>query len=194
MFTEAMSLLFKGDKMEARIQRRYMEQGRYDLCIDQGAQVFPIDGQRDWSRVEPGTRVVMRAILFQQRPIGTRRHQCPRCKTWNDSRGVKEDSSQNLSIDWSAVLSPLRVWKSDSIKAEDVTAGSRLLRDMIIQIRRTTRTEVPERMRIARHTTQKWGYLSTFTWRIIIRYVAYEGVEVLAIINKTTNIFVSDGA
>ena len=109
MFTKAMLLLLDGDKMEARIQRRYMEQGRYDLCIDQGTQILPIDGQRDWSRVEPGTQVVMRAILFQKRSTARRRQQCPRCKAWNDLEGVKGNASRFLSIDWSALLCPFRV-------------------------------------------------------------------------------------
>jgi hypothetical protein len=101
MFKKAMLLfLFDGEKMEARIQRQYMEQGRYDLCIDQGNKIVIINGEQDWSRVEPGTRVVMRAVLFQQRSIGAQSHQCPRCKTWNDLEGEKGDPSQNLSIDW----------------------------------------------------------------------------------------------
>ena len=79
-FTKAMALLLEGDKMEARIQRRYMKQGRFDLCIDQGNQVVPISGQPDWSKVEPGTKVVMRAILAREQFTDTQRYKCPRCK------------------------------------------------------------------------------------------------------------------
>jgi hypothetical protein len=97
-FAKAMALLLEGDKMEARIQRRYMKQGRFDLCIDQGTQIVPINGQSDWSNVEPGTKVVMRAILVREQLSNTQRFKCPRCKAWNDANGTA--SASTASIDW----------------------------------------------------------------------------------------------
>ncbi|KAG1719722.1 hypothetical protein EDB19DRAFT_631200 [Suillus lakei] len=38
-FNEMLQLLFKHNSIEARLQRRYMEQGEYNLCIDGDKQV-----------------------------------------------------------------------------------------------------------------------------------------------------------
>ena len=105
-FAKAVFLLLDGEKLEARIQRRYMERGRYDLCIDQGTQIVPIDGERDWLNIEPGTQVVMRVILVQEKKNRTRSYQCPRCKTWHDLEGNNGDQSLYTVIDWSASLCP----------------------------------------------------------------------------------------
>ncbi|KIM38911.1 hypothetical protein M413DRAFT_12525 [Hebeloma cylindrosporum] len=86
MFKKTMALFFDGDRMEARIQRRYMEEGRYDLCIERGNRIIPIAGEEDWTAIEPGMQLTMRAIISKYR-YDPRRHECPRCKTWNFSRG-----------------------------------------------------------------------------------------------------------
>ena len=95
--------------MEARIQRHYMKHGKFDLCIDQGTQVVRINGEHDWSKVEPGTKVVMRAVLVRKRSGNARGYQCPRCKIWNHSRGSSRVANNNLSIDWYASVSLTRV-------------------------------------------------------------------------------------
>ena len=100
MFTKIIAHFFDGNKVEARIQRRYIEQGRYDLCIDQGTEIVQIDGERDWLKVEPGMQVVMRAILMREKEDRTRKYQCPRCKTWNESEGEDRDHGQYSIIDW----------------------------------------------------------------------------------------------
>ena len=89
--------------MEARIQRHYMEHSKFDLCIDQGTQVVRIDGEQDWSKVEPGMKVVMRAVLTRLRRYADDGYQCPRCKTMNHSKGSNQDV--NLPIDWYASVS-----------------------------------------------------------------------------------------
>ena len=48
MFADAMKLLFKKNTLEARVQREYMQEGRYDLAIDGGNDVIAISGQQDW--------------------------------------------------------------------------------------------------------------------------------------------------
>ena len=93
-FTKATSLLFESDKLEARIQRRYMDQGMYDLCIDDGVQVIQIKGQEEWSKVQPGTKVALRVILRRGQIYNVRKYKCPRCKTWNDPEWKAR------SIDW----------------------------------------------------------------------------------------------
>jgi hypothetical protein len=56
----------ESDAIEGQIQRRYIEKGEYDLCIDEGTQVTPVTSQ-GWSSIEAGTRIVMR-VTIQQHP------------------------------------------------------------------------------------------------------------------------------
>ena len=100
IFTKSISLFFDGDRMEAKIQRRYMEQGRFDLCIQQGNRVVPIGGQRDWSKVKPGTELVMRAMLSRYRKRRNGQYECPRCKTGNDPDGGGGNARDDLWIEW----------------------------------------------------------------------------------------------
>ncbi|KAG1817849.1 hypothetical protein EV424DRAFT_1407320 [Suillus variegatus] len=58
-------VLFERDAIEAQIQRRYIEEGKYDLCIDEGKQVTPLTSD-NWSSIEPGTKIVMRIIIQQE--------------------------------------------------------------------------------------------------------------------------------
>ncbi|KIK33310.1 hypothetical protein CY34DRAFT_717810 [Suillus luteus UH-Slu-Lm8-n1] len=76
-FNEMLEVLFKCNSTEARIQRRFMESGQYDLCIDEGTQVTRLTSN-GWSRLEAGTKVVMRIIIQQQMisPSGVS-YKCP---------------------------------------------------------------------------------------------------------------------
>ncbi|KIK37722.1 hypothetical protein CY34DRAFT_63591, partial [Suillus luteus UH-Slu-Lm8-n1] len=58
-------VLFERDTIEAQLQRRYIEEGEYDLCIDEGMQVTPLTSHK-WSSVEAGTKIVMRVTIKQQ--------------------------------------------------------------------------------------------------------------------------------
>jgi len=98
IFENAIRLLFKNDTLEARVQRRYMEEGMYDLAIDGRDNVMAINGQQGWSEVQPGTTIVMRVILFQRVSTDVRKYQCPRCREWNYG------SENSSSIDWSVQL------------------------------------------------------------------------------------------
>jgi hypothetical protein len=60
-----LKVLFKCNSIEAQIQRRYMESGQYDLCIDEGTQVTQLTC-KEWSKLEAGTKVVMRIIIQEQ--------------------------------------------------------------------------------------------------------------------------------
>ncbi|KAG1727846.1 hypothetical protein EDD22DRAFT_961185 [Suillus occidentalis] len=62
---DMLKVLFQRDAIEAQIQRRYIEQGEYDLCIDEGTQVTCLTSH-EWSSIEAGTKIVMRAILHQE--------------------------------------------------------------------------------------------------------------------------------
>ncbi|OAX31877.1 hypothetical protein K503DRAFT_860575, partial [Rhizopogon vinicolor AM-OR11-026] len=74
--------LLEHDSIEARIQKRYMEKGQYDLCIDEGTHVTKLTSHA-WSRIEEGMTIVMRIIFEQPKPT-TPQYQCHICKTWND--------------------------------------------------------------------------------------------------------------
>ncbi|KAG2098727.1 uncharacterized protein F5147DRAFT_839579 [Suillus discolor] len=58
-------VLFERDAIEAQIQRRYIEEGNYDLCIDEGKQVTPLTSD-NWSSIEQGTKIVMRVTIQQE--------------------------------------------------------------------------------------------------------------------------------
>ncbi len=89
------ALIFRSDTLETRIQRRYMENGNYDLCIDKKDAVVAIEGQEDWedSEIRPGTTIVMRVIFWLQQVRG--QYRCHRCNTLNTA------AKDGPSIDWS---------------------------------------------------------------------------------------------
>ncbi|KAG1722749.1 hypothetical protein EDB19DRAFT_390922 [Suillus lakei] len=57
-----LQLLFTSDSIEARIQRRYLEQGEYDLCIDDNKRVTRLTSH-ELSCIEAGTKLVMKVVL-----------------------------------------------------------------------------------------------------------------------------------
>ncbi|KAG1734492.1 hypothetical protein EDB19DRAFT_1911084 [Suillus lakei] len=81
---KTLEALFERDSIEARIQRRYMKEGQYDLCIDEGTQVTQLT-DHGWPIIEPGTKIVMRVVIVQQRKSVEleAKYQCHFCKTWN---------------------------------------------------------------------------------------------------------------
>ncbi|KAG1731345.1 uncharacterized protein EDB91DRAFT_1252217 [Suillus paluster] len=83
---EMLQVLFKRDSIEAHIQRRYLDKGQYDLCIDEGTQVTRLTSLR-WSTIEAGTKIVMRVIIKQQMtlPSGVS-YECHFCGAVNDVR------------------------------------------------------------------------------------------------------------
>jgi hypothetical protein len=91
--------LLHSDSIEDRIQRRLMEQGQYDLCIDEGMQVTQLTSD-GWPRIEAGMKMVMR-IVIEQKESATRtaQYQCHFCRTWN---GTSDQSGLGTrhSIDW----------------------------------------------------------------------------------------------
>ncbi|KAG2117552.1 hypothetical protein BD769DRAFT_1672593 [Suillus cothurnatus] len=66
---DMLPVLFKRDAIEAQIQRRYIEEGKYDLCIDEGTQVTTLTSDK-WSSIEPGTKLVMRVTIQQKTRSG----------------------------------------------------------------------------------------------------------------------------
>ena len=90
--------LLHSDSIEDRIQRRFMERGQYDLCIDKGMQVTQLTSD-GWPRIEAGMKVVMRIIIEQQESTWTAQHQCYFCRTWNKTSDESGPVTPH-SIDW----------------------------------------------------------------------------------------------
>ncbi|KAG1726377.1 hypothetical protein EDB19DRAFT_227073 [Suillus lakei] len=80
-FNEMLQVLFKHNTIEAQIQRRYMEQGEYDLCIDDDTQVTRLTSH-GWPSIEEGTKIVMRITIKQQKPSGLN-YKCHFCGAVN---------------------------------------------------------------------------------------------------------------
>ncbi|KAG1771966.1 hypothetical protein EV702DRAFT_1134801 [Suillus placidus] len=79
---EIVQVLFKCDTIEARLQRWYMEQGQYDLCIDDDKQVTRLTSH-EWQSIEPGTTIVMR-VIFEQEISSRVDYRCHFCGAVND--------------------------------------------------------------------------------------------------------------
>lgn len=75
-------VLFERDSPEAHIQRRYIEEGQYDLCIDEGTQVTQLTSQ-EWSSIEAGTKIVMRVLIQQDTELSDFEYQCHFCSAIN---------------------------------------------------------------------------------------------------------------
>ena len=129
LFTKTIAHLFQGNNMESRIQRQYMKQGRYDLYIDEGTQIVPIDGEWDWSKVRAGTQVIMQVVLDREKSKRTQGYQCPRCEAWNSTEDRGREHSHYLHVEWSASFfaskSPTTTY---ILEAEGVKEGSRYQR------------------------------------------------------------------
>ncbi|KAG1811864.1 uncharacterized protein BJ212DRAFT_497630 [Suillus subaureus] len=78
---EMLQVLFKRDSIEAQIQRRYMEQGQYDLCIDDDKQVTRLTNH-EWPSIEAGTTIVMR-VVFEEETCSTVQYKCHFCRAVN---------------------------------------------------------------------------------------------------------------
>ena len=75
-----LKVLFTSNTDKACFQRRYLEQGQYDLCIDQGTQVIELTSETDeWSMIEAGTKVVMRVIVDKHLYSASAAIKCDAC-------------------------------------------------------------------------------------------------------------------
>ncbi|KAF9522059.1 hypothetical protein CPB83DRAFT_911561, partial [Crepidotus variabilis] len=87
-FLKAINLMLQQDNEIARGQQRLIKRRMYDLCIDQGNQILPINGQESWSQVERDMKIVMRIPIWQEPgEINSKRtYCCPllHCQLWNE--------------------------------------------------------------------------------------------------------------
>ncbi|KAG0703372.1 hypothetical protein DFH29DRAFT_444336 [Suillus ampliporus] len=143
--TEMLQVLFKHDSAEARIQRRYLEKGQYDLCIDKGTQV----ALTNMPSIEAGTKIVMRVVFEQQNILGSEvDYECHFCGAVNHlptgSISYSLQRQAGCSIDCRACKRrfhisrrlPSAEWstKSSNIDSYDTTdAEMRLIRNFHVQ-------------------------------------------------------------
>ncbi|KAF9522057.1 hypothetical protein CPB83DRAFT_150456 [Crepidotus variabilis] len=85
-FLDAINLIFRQDNEVARIQRRFVENHMYELCIDQGNQIILVNAQEGWSKVERNTKIVMRIPIWQipEEIDSKKMYRCPslHCNLW----------------------------------------------------------------------------------------------------------------
>ena len=69
---------------KAKIQRWYIERQQYDFVIDDGTNMIKLTEEIDiWSRLQPGTRIIMRVITEEKADsMLTATYKC-RCGTLN---------------------------------------------------------------------------------------------------------------
>lgn len=69
---------------EAELQQWYIDREQYDFVLDDGATVTELTSGSDlWSRMQAGTKIVMRVITEEIVTSFSERYQCP-CGTWSD--------------------------------------------------------------------------------------------------------------
>lgn len=118
--------MLQQDNEIARGQQRLIKRRMYDLCIDQGNQILPINGQESWSQVERDMKIVMRIPIWQEPgEINSKRtYCCPllHCQLWNEDPSMGGTST----IDWSVILLSLLVAAStDPLLAKAATLDFR---------------------------------------------------------------------
>ncbi|KAG2740116.1 hypothetical protein P692DRAFT_201797311 [Suillus brevipes Sb2] len=135
---EMLRVLFQRDAIEAQIQRRYIEKGEYDLCIDEGMQVTPLTSH-GWSSIEAGTKIVMRVTIQQEtRSLSEVDYKCRFCGAVNrlsvgsvkfESGGRTVRSTDCFSADADGATAMSR---SQHVHADGATAMSRSQEELFL--------------------------------------------------------------
>ncbi|KAG2119935.1 uncharacterized protein F5147DRAFT_564128 [Suillus discolor] len=99
-FNEQPQLLFKHNSTQAQVQRRYIEQRQYDLCIDDDKQVTQLASRR-WPSIQAGTTIVMR-VVFEQKTRRVVEYTCHFCRAVNHVSRPKNllQCRPGYSINW----------------------------------------------------------------------------------------------
>ncbi|KAF9522061.1 hypothetical protein CPB83DRAFT_150789 [Crepidotus variabilis] len=96
-FLEAINFMLHQDNEVAETQRSLINKGMYDLCIDQGTNIIPINGQESWSKVERDTKIVMRIPIWQtpEEIDSKKTYRCPlpNCNLWNEDPSMGASST-----------------------------------------------------------------------------------------------------
>ena len=97
------SVLLRPDRSGASVQRRYIEAGKFDFCIDDGEQVAQLTSDpRGWPNLEAGQKIVMR-VIFEQVAQFSCTYACHLCGALNNLGLVSFGASgwlTNSSVDW----------------------------------------------------------------------------------------------
>jgi hypothetical protein len=94
---DMLKVIFKGESDEARIQRQYMDQGQYDLCIDEGTRITQLTSRRyGVQKNDVGMKIVMRAI-FEIPLRSNRDYQCESC---GHSNFLLHSNGINTASEW----------------------------------------------------------------------------------------------
>jgi hypothetical protein len=86
----------------ASVQRRYIESGKFDFCIDDGKRVAQVtSGSNEWPNIEAGTKVVMR-VVFEQETEFSATYTCHLCGAPNNlvSLSKAKEWLTDGSVDW----------------------------------------------------------------------------------------------
>ena len=95
-------VLIPPERNGASVQRRYIESGKFDFCIDDGRRVTMLTSDSNaWQNIEAGTRIVMR-VVFERRAFFSATYECHLCGAQN--KLVSFDNSSDWltdgSLDW----------------------------------------------------------------------------------------------
>jgi hypothetical protein len=88
--------MLKPNRSGASVQRRYIESGKFDFCIDDGERVDQLTSDSTgWQSIESGTTIVMR-VIFEQIARYSRTYICHLCGERNHVVYWLTDGS----VDW----------------------------------------------------------------------------------------------
>jgi hypothetical protein len=96
-------VLLQPHRSGASVQRRYIEAGKFDFCIDGGERVTQLTSDPNgWPNIEAGQKIVMR-VIFEQVVQSSCTYTCHLCGASNNLNIVSFGTSGWLtdgSIDW----------------------------------------------------------------------------------------------
>ena len=95
-------VLLTPQRSGASVQRRYIESGKFDFCIDDGKRVARVTSDSsEWPKIQEGTKVVMR-VVFEQMTAFSATYTCHLCGASNHlgSFGNSVDWLTDGSVDW----------------------------------------------------------------------------------------------
>ncbi|KAI6013027.1 hypothetical protein EDC04DRAFT_721177 [Pisolithus marmoratus] len=80
-----LEVVLTSQRRGASVQRRYLESGKFDLCIDDGQRVVQLSsGSNEWPNIEAGTKIVMRVVFEQAKFFTPAHYTCHLCGTPNN--------------------------------------------------------------------------------------------------------------
>ena len=95
-------MLIPPERSGASVQRRYIESGKFDFCIDDGKRVTPLTSDSNvLKNIEAGTRIVMR-VVFERLAFVSATYECHLCGAQNKVVSFVNPSEwiTDGSLDW----------------------------------------------------------------------------------------------